>query len=66
MGSDFMKYSVFNRADGTYSIIDQNGQTLKLATPSLELANRIVHELNEAYSQGYQHGYTEANEQKEN
>jgi hypothetical protein len=58
MGSDDMKYSIFNRADGTYSIIDQdNGQTLKLATPNLELAGRIAHELNAAYSQGYQHGY---------
>jgi hypothetical protein len=62
-----MKYRVFDRADGTYSIIDQdNGQTLKLATPNLELANRIANELNEAYSQGYKHGYTEANDQKEN
>jgi hypothetical protein len=61
-----MKYRVFNRADGTYSIIDQdNGQTLKLATPNLELANRIANELNVAYSEGYQHGYAEANDQKE-
>jgi hypothetical protein len=29
-----------------------------------ELANRIAHELNEAYSQGYQNGLTEANDQK--
>jgi hypothetical protein len=62
-----MKYSVIKRVDGTYSINDQyKGQTLKLATPNLKLANRISHELNEAYSQGYQFGYTEANEKKEN
>jgi flagellar biosynthesis/type III secretory pathway protein FliH len=61
-----MKYHAFKRTDGMFSITDQDlGQTLKLATPNLELANRIAHELNEAYSQGYQLGYTEAKEENE-
>jgi flagellar biosynthesis/type III secretory pathway protein FliH len=62
-----MKYRAFKRPDGMYTITDQNtGQTLKLATPNLELANRIAQELNEAYSQGYQLGYTEAKGENEN
>jgi hypothetical protein len=60
-----MKYAAIKRSDGMYSITDQDsGQTLKLATPNLELANRIAHELSEAYNQGYQFGYSEANEEK--
>jgi hypothetical protein len=62
-----MKYAAFKRTDGMYLIVDQdNGQTLKLETPNLELANRIAHELNKAHSQGYHLGYTDAKEEKEN
>jgi flagellar biosynthesis/type III secretory pathway protein FliH len=61
-----MKYCIFKRPDGMYTITDQNtGLSLKLATPNLELANRIAQELNEAYSQGYQLGFTEANGENE-